>query len=87
MTLLTKKKLNKVIQKWYNDKMAINYPSSPQVNDTYSYGGRTWKYNGVAWDAITTTFGPTGPTGQIGPTGATGPIGLSDPLIQSYLYR
>lgn len=53
--------------------MAINYPSSPQVNDTYSYGGRTWKYNGVAWDAITTTFGPTGPTGPTGLTGPTGP--------------
>ena len=54
--------------------MAINFPASPTNGDTYTYGSRTWSWNGSAWDAITTTFGPTGPTGPsvTGPTGPTG---------------
>ena len=29
--------------------MAIDFPTSPLTNDTYSYSGRTWIYNGTAW--------------------------------------
>ena len=58
--------------------MAINFPASPTNGDTYTYGSRTWSWNGSAWDAITTTFGPTGPTGPTGSTGVTGPTGPSD---------
>jgi hypothetical protein len=28
---------------------AINFPSSPSLNDTYSFLGNTWKYDGVGW--------------------------------------
>ena len=28
---------------------AINFPASPAVNDIYSVGNRSWKFNGVAW--------------------------------------
>lgn len=28
----------------------MNFPSNPSVNQTYTYGNRTWKYNGVAWE-------------------------------------
>ena len=28
----------------------ISFPSNPSLNDTYSYGGKTWVYNGAAWD-------------------------------------
>jgi hypothetical protein len=59
--------------------MSINFPASPEVNDTYSFGGRTWKFNGAGWEAITTTFGPTGPQGDTGPTGATGDTGPTGP--------
>ena len=55
--------------------MAINFPSSPSVNDTYTFGGRTWLWNGEGWEAITTTYGPTGPTGPTGANGVDGPTG------------
>lgn len=49
--------------------MAINFPASPAVNDTYSYGSRTWKWDGVAWKQISLQFGPQGPAGPTGPAG------------------
>lgn len=27
----------------------INFPSSPALDDLYSFGGKTWTYNGVGW--------------------------------------
>jgi len=37
----------------------LNFPSSPALNDTYAFGGKTWTYNGSAWKlnstALTTT--------------------------------
>lgn len=27
----------------------INFPTSPALNDQYSFEGKTWTYNGVAW--------------------------------------
>ena len=27
----------------------INFPSSPNPNDLYTFGGKTWLYNGTAW--------------------------------------
>lgn len=29
--------------------MAINFPSSPTLNQVYSYGGYTWVYNNTGW--------------------------------------
>lgn len=29
--------------------MALNFPSNPSLNDTYSFGDRTWTWNGSAW--------------------------------------
>lgn len=29
--------------------MPINFPSSPTLSDTYTFGGKTWTYNGVGW--------------------------------------
>lgn len=57
--------------------MAIDFPSTPALNDEYTYGGRTWKYNGTAWESVTAAYGPTGATGPAGATGATGPTGAN----------
>jgi len=32
--------------------MAIDFPSSPTLNQTYTFNGRTWKWNGTAWVAL-----------------------------------
>lgn len=29
--------------------MAINFPTSPALNDEYSFGGSTWIWNGTGW--------------------------------------
>lgn len=63
--------------------MALNFPASPVLNDEHTEGGRTWRWDGEAWEALqdvepgpTGATGPTGPTGPSGgPTGATGPEG------------
>lgn len=31
--------------------MPLNFPSSPAVNDQYTFAGRTWVWNGSAWDS------------------------------------
>jgi hypothetical protein len=33
--------------------MAINFPISPTLNQTYTFNGRTWTWNGVGWQATT----------------------------------
>lgn len=35
--------------------MALNFPSNPQLNDTYTQGTTTWVWNGVAWNLATTS--------------------------------
>ncbi len=37
--------------------MAIDFPTSPVLNEIYSYGGRSWKWNGIAWDIYSTVSG------------------------------
>ena len=32
--------------------MALDFPSSPSLNDTYQLGNKTWKWNGSAWQLI-----------------------------------
>jgi hypothetical protein len=31
--------------------MPLNFPTSPAVNEQYTFGGRTWIWNGSAWDS------------------------------------
>ena len=50
--------------------MPISLPSSPAINDTYTYGSKTWKWDGTRWNIVYTSIlsgstGPTGPTGAI----------------------
>jgi hypothetical protein len=36
--------------------MAIDFPTSPATNDTYTYANRTWKFNGTSWDFIQANY-------------------------------
>jgi len=56
--------------------MPINFPDNPTLNEEFTSAGKTWKWNGFAWDAITLTpVGATGATGVVGSNGATGATG------------
>lgn len=50
---------------------AIDFPNSPALNDLFTVGLRTWRWNGTFWESVGTT-GPTGPTGPSGPSGPEG---------------
>lgn len=43
--------------------MAITFPTNPVTNQTFSVNTRTWKWNGVAWDAILEISGGGGGSG------------------------
>ena len=40
--------------------MALNFPSSPALNQTHTVGSKTWKWNGYAWDVQVSTGGTGG---------------------------
>lgn len=59
--------------------MALTFPTGPALNDETTTGGRTYKWNGEAWELVGSGIaGPTGPAGtdidsltlQTGPTGS-----------------
>lgn len=35
----------------------VNFPSSPAVDQEYTVGTKTWKWNGTAWNAVSTGGG------------------------------
>jgi len=39
--------------------MALDFPTSPALNEIYSYGGRSWQWNGTAWDVYNASGGLT----------------------------
>ena len=55
--------------------MAINFPTSPSVNDTYTDGDMTWKWDGSSWEAVFETNIPipsqSGQTGEFLTTDGT----------------
>ena len=64
----------------------IDFPNSPTLNQTYTNGIQTYRWNGTAWRlARTSAQGPTGPTGPAGldstAIGATGPTGPTGPSV------
>jgi hypothetical protein len=34
--------------------MALDFPSSPALNDTYTEAGKTWRWNSTGWQLVTT---------------------------------
>ena len=53
--------------------MALDFPTSPALNEIYTYGGRSWQWNGVAWDLYNAGIGNyvntfNGLTGAVGIT-------------------
>ena len=57
--------------------MAIDFPSAPELNDQYTYGGQVYEWNGTVWRLVRTSA--AGPTGATGPTGASGTAGATGP--------
>lgn len=33
----------------------MNFPANPTLNQTYTFGDRTWKWNGAAWEIVKST--------------------------------
>lgn len=74
--------------------MPLNFPDSPSLNEIYTSGSNSWRWDGTVWNALSsssvgpagptgadsTVAGPTGPTGPIGPTGPQGPTGATGPV-------
>ena len=60
--------------------MALDFPPTPTVGYIYTYEGRSWQWNGTAWDVYSSgTSGNTGATGPQGIQGVTGNTGGTGP--------
>lgn len=57
--------------------MPLTFPSNPSLGQQTSTGGRTYSWNGQAWELVGSGIaGPTGPTGAAGAASTvTGPTG------------
>lgn len=60
--------------------MAIDFPNTPFLNQTYTYSGRTWYWNGVSWKAVGTAQGVAGIQGNQGLQGTQGLLGIQGDL-------
>jgi hypothetical protein len=60
--------------------MSLTFPPNPSVNDETTTGGRTYRWNGQAWELVGSGIaGPTGPTGVAGDAGEAGAAGVTGP--------
>lgn len=60
--------------------MPLDFPTSPSPGDIYTFGGRSWQWNGSAWDVYATVANAVtflnGFTGSVTISGGTA-IGIS----------
>ena len=56
--------------------MPIDFPNAPSVNDVFTSGSTSWRWNGTVWKVVR-DFAPTGATGKTGLTGNTGLTGAT----------
>lgn len=60
--------------------MPLTFPSNPANGQQTTTGGRTYSWNGQAWELVGSGIaGPTGPTGPAGSNGASGAAGATGP--------
>jgi len=45
--------------------MALDFPNSPSVNDSFSAAGKTWVYNGIKWVLLGTSLSQTVKDGSV----------------------
>jgi hypothetical protein len=58
--------------------MPLTFPSNPTNGQQTTTGGRTYSWNGQAWELVGSGIaGPTGSTGPTGSVGATGAAGAA----------
>jgi hypothetical protein len=57
--------------------MALDFPTFPNLNDTYLYGNTIWVWNGSAWAIQSTAIGSQGVQGATGATGVQGSTGFA----------
>ena len=76
--------------------VTLNFPDSPTLNQTYTFQGKTWRWNGTAWQAVNGSVGYTGSKGEstftLGPTPPLNPIvgdrwyNTTDGVLLVYVY-
>ena len=67
--------------------MAVNFPNNPSLNQSFTVGTITWRWNGYAWNRIPDPgakgeVGTKGDKGEVGLTGATGDKGQKGDVLQ-----
>ena len=61
----------------------VSFPVNPITNEVYTFGGRSWQWNGRAWQSVTTFTGYTGSAGANGYTGSA--AAATGEFISSFL--
>lgn len=60
--------------------MPITFPTPTTIGEQFASGGKTWQWNGYAWNSIANAS-------ALGATGATGPAGTTVQTYQATYYK